>query len=78
MACSELGLANVLLAEWAQIPIDTLQNLVKSLPLRVEAVCSHRGGRSGPNSIIMAMVLEWTYIDVKVWCSQTFNHIVYI
>jgi len=34
----------VLLEEWSKIPINTLLNLVESLPRRVEAVIAAKGG----------------------------------
>ena len=37
-------LTNVFLEEWAKIPINTLLNLVESLPRRVEAVIAAKGG----------------------------------
>lgn len=37
-------LTNALLDEWGKIPTDTLQNLVESLPRRVEAVIAAKGG----------------------------------
>ena len=37
-------LTNALLEEWSNIPIDTLLNLVDSLPTRVEAVIAAKGG----------------------------------
>ena len=37
-------LTNNLLSEWAEIPTDTLQNLVESLPRGVEAVIAEGGG----------------------------------
>jgi len=37
-------LTNALFAEWAQIPTDTLQNLVESLPRRVAPVIAAKGG----------------------------------
>ena len=41
---SEPDLTNALLEEWSNIPIDTLLNLVDSLPRRVEAVIAAKGG----------------------------------
>jgi len=35
---------NVLLEEWSKIPLNTLVNLVKSLPRRVEAVIAAKDG----------------------------------
>ena len=37
-------LTNALLEEWSNIPIDTLLDLVDSLPRRVEAVIPAKGG----------------------------------
>ena len=37
-------LINALLEEWSKIPINTLVNLVESLPRRVEAVIAAKGG----------------------------------
>ena len=37
-------LTNALLEEWSKIPINTLLNLVESLPRRVEAVIAAKGG----------------------------------
>ena len=37
-------LTNALLEEWPKIPINTLLNLVESLPRRVEAVIAAKGG----------------------------------
>ena len=37
-------LTNALLEEWSKIPINTLLNLVESLPRRVEAVIATKGG----------------------------------
>jgi len=37
-------LTNALKEEWSKIPINTLLNLVKSLPRRVEAVIAANGG----------------------------------
>ena len=36
-------LTNALLEEWSKIPINTLLNLVESLPRRVEAVIAAKG-----------------------------------
>ena len=41
---SVFDLTNVLLEEWSKIPINTLLNLVDSLPRRVEAVLAAKGG----------------------------------
>ena len=64
-------LTNALLTEKAQIPTDTIQNLVKRLSKRETIIA---------NSILMPMVLEWdvqqTHIGVMVKCLQTFGHIV--
>ena len=43
--CAVSDLTNTLLTEWAQIPAGTLQNLVGSLPRRVEAVTAAKGGQ---------------------------------
>jgi len=37
-------LTNALLDEWAKVLTETLQNLVESLPSRVEAVITAKGG----------------------------------
>uniref|UniRef100_A0A3Q2W3X4 Tc1-like transposase DDE domain-containing protein n=1 Tax=Haplochromis burtoni TaxID=8153 RepID=A0A3Q2W3X4_HAPBU len=37
-------LTNALLEEWSEIPINTLLNLVESLPRRIEAVIAAKGG----------------------------------
>ncbi len=37
-------LTNTSLEEWSNIPIDTLLNIVDSLPRRVEAVIAAKGG----------------------------------
>ena len=37
-------LTNELLEEWSKIPINTLLNLVESLPRRVDAVIAAKGG----------------------------------
>ena len=42
-------LTNALLEEWSNIPIDTLLNLVDSLPRRVEAVLAAKGASSTLN-----------------------------
>ena len=47
-------LTNALLTEWAQIPTDTLQNLMERLLRRVEAARAAKGA----NSILMLTVLE--------------------
>ena len=52
-------LTNALLDEWAKIPTDRLQNLVESLPRRVEAVVAAKGGT---NFILMPGNLEWDVI----------------
>jgi len=36
-------LTNVLLEEWSKMTINTLKNLVESLPRRVEAVIAAKG-----------------------------------
>uniref|UniRef100_A0A667WWW4 Tc1-like transposase DDE domain-containing protein n=1 Tax=Myripristis murdjan TaxID=586833 RepID=A0A667WWW4_9TELE len=41
---SVCDLTNALLEEWSKIPINTLLNLVDSLPRRVEAVIAAKGG----------------------------------
>ena len=41
---SVCDLTNALLEEWSKIPINTLLNLVESLPRRVEAVIAAKGG----------------------------------
>ena len=45
----------MLVAEWKQVPAAMFQHLVESFPRRVEVVISAKGG---PNSILMAMILE--------------------
>ncbi len=40
---SVCDLTNALLEEWSKTPINTLQNLVESLPRRVEAVTPAKG-----------------------------------
>lgn len=50
-----LDLTNGVLVEWAKVPKDALQNLVKILFRGVEAVIATR---SQANSELMPMVLE--------------------
>lgn len=40
-----LDLKNTVLAKWAQIPIDILQNLAKSLPQELKATITAKGGQ---------------------------------
>ena len=46
---------NSLVADWKQVPAAMFQNLVESLPGRVETVIASKGGT---NSILMPMILE--------------------
>jgi hypothetical protein len=48
-------LTNALVAELKQVPAAMFQQLVESLPRRVEAVVAAKGGT---NSILMPMILE--------------------
>jgi hypothetical protein len=48
-------LTNSLVAEWKQVPAAIFQNLVESLPRRVEAVIAAKGET---NSILIRMILE--------------------
>ena len=43
---SVCDLTNALLEEWSKIPINSLVNLVESLPRRAEAVIAAKGGLS--------------------------------
>lgn len=58
----------------AESPLDTVQNPMKRLPRRVEAVTANL-----VSFRIMAMVLQWiiqqAHIGVMVSCSQTSRHI---
>ena len=41
---SVCDLTNALLEEWSKMPVNTLLNLVKSLPRRIEAIIVAKGG----------------------------------
>jgi hypothetical protein len=45
----------MLVAEWKEVHIENFQHRVESLPRRVEAVMTSKGGT---NSILMPMILE--------------------
>jgi len=62
-----------------KFPEETLQNLVESLPRRVEAVVATK---KWTNSILQSMYLECGAITVLVrvmgWCPNTFVHILFL
>lgn len=74
------GLTNALLTEGAQIPTDTLLNVVESHLRRVKAVIAPEelGGRF----LLMPLGLEWdvqqSHTHVMDRCSHTFVHTVFI
>lgn len=58
-------------AELAQIPTDTIQNLVESFPRGVEAPIAAQG----VNSMSVPMVSEWAHIGVqRTSALQYFTH----
>ena len=72
-------LTNTLLTECSQIPTDTVQNLVESLPKNVEAVIAAK--RRKLINILIPKVVEWdvqqSHIVVMPRCPHTFGNIVF-
>ena len=61
-------LINALVAEWNQVPAAMFQNIVESLPRRVEPVVAAKGGPT-------------PYYCPRLWnemCPHTFGHVVYV
>ena len=66
-------LTNVLLEEWSKIPINTLLNLVESLPRTVEAVIAAKGGLTSYLTLWIKNGMSLQFICM----SDTFGDIVY-
>lgn len=62
---SVCDLTNALLEEWSKIPMNTLLNLVDSLPRRVEAVIAAKGG---PTSYWTPQ--NWNGMSLKLICES--------
>ena len=72
-------LTNALLTEWAQIPTDTLQNLVESLAGRVKAAIAIKMGNSTLMPFIFGIGCPTSSDNgIMVKWSHTFGHIVYM
>jgi len=57
-------LTNALLEEWSKIPINTLINLMESLPRRVEAFIAAKGGPTSYETLWIknGMSLKFIYM----------------
>jgi len=62
-------LTNALLEEWSKIPINTLLNLVESLPRRVEPDIAAKGGTT---PYLTLQIKNWISLKVKMHTSNVF------
>ena len=60
-------LTNALLEEWSKIPINTLLNLVESLPRRAEAVIAAKAGPTSYQTLWMKNGMSLKFICVNIF-----------